>query len=100
MTIAPSVSSGHSFDSEGNRNNRRHRGRFGLHQNHMRQALKSWLSEKALIIAGDLPPTCAFSFLELAHCFHSALVQAILLDDLPVVQHIKLLSGIRSGIEH
>merc|ERR1719362_824012 len=34
------------------------------------------------------------SLLQLAHVLHRALVEAILLDDLPIVQHVELLRGV------
>merc|ERR1719336_1903064 len=41
--------------------------------------------------------TLRASLLQLAHMLHSALVKAILLDDLPVMQHVELLRCVLPG---
>merc|ERR1719183_3125874 len=40
------------------------------------------------------------SLLKRTHNLHSTLLNAILLDDLPVMQHIKLLGGILTSVQH
>merc|ERR1711923_12376 len=41
-----------------------------------------------------------WSLRQLTHLLDRALVEAILLDDLPVVQHVELLCGVLAGKEH
>merc|ERR1719446_891916 len=40
------------------------------------------------------------SLLERTHNLHGTLLNAVLLDDLPVMQHVKLLSGILTSVQH
>merc|ERR1719329_766866 len=48
----------------------------------------------------DRENTHITSLFQGAHYFHGTLLNAILLDDLPVMQHIELLSGILASVQH